>query len=53
MGWMLRQQLFKQLKELALLVVGKDVKQMVMPKVDLLPLSYGKCGGHEGGAQLK
>jgi hypothetical protein len=31
--------LFKQLEELAVVVVGKDVKQMVVPKVDMLHLS--------------
>ena len=34
-------------------VVGNDMKQMGMPKVDMLHLSNGKCGGQEGGAKNK
>jgi hypothetical protein len=34
-------------------VVDEDMKQEVVPKLDMLPLSYGKCGGQEGGAKDK
>ena len=36
-----------------MVVVDKDMKQEVEPKVEMLPLSYGKSGGQEGGAQGK
>ena len=42
-----------QIKEQAVVVVDKDMKQEVEPKVEMLPLSYGKSGGQEGGAQGK
>jgi hypothetical protein len=32
-------------------VVDEDMKQEVVPKVDILHLSYGGCGGQEGGAK--
>ena len=34
-------------------VVDEDMKQQVVPKVDILHLSYGGCGGQEGGAKDK
>ena len=40
-------------KEHTVEVVDEDMKQEVVPKVDMLPLSYGKCGGQEGGAKDK
>ena len=36
-------------KEHTVEVVDEDMKQEVVPKLDMLPLSYGKCGGQEGG----
>ena len=44
--------LFKQLEKLAVMEVDEDMKQMVVPKVEILPL-YGQSGGQEGGAQQK
>ena len=44
--------LVKQLEQLAVVVVGEDVKQMVVPTVEMLPLSNGQKGGL-GGANKK
>ena len=42
-----------QIGELVVVVVGEDVKQMVVPTVKMLPLSNGKKGCQKGGANGK
>ena len=42
-----------QIKEHNVVVVDEEHAVMVVPKVDMLPVSYGKSGGQEGGAQRK
>ena len=41
-----------QIEELDVVVVDEDMKQTVVPQVEILPL-YGPSGAQEGGAQQK
>jgi hypothetical protein len=36
-----------QIEEHAVVVVSRDMKQEVVPKIKMLPLSYGESGGQE------
>ena len=41
------------IEEHAVVGFDEDMTQMVVPKVDMLPLIYGQSGGQEGGTQGK